>query len=172
MSTEVYDWTSFTKRININAPIEKVYEKWATINGMESWFLRMCAYKKSDTEWYSAFDTVEAGTTFSWYWHGWSDDVVEKGKIIEANGKDFLKFTFGQEGAENMICTIRIYIEENETICEILQENTPVDEKGKTHYHIGCSIGWTFYLANLKSILEGGIDLRNKNIEIKKVINS
>jgi hypothetical protein len=32
--------------------------------------------------------------------------------------------------------------------------------------------GWVFYLANLKSFPEGGIDLRNKNEKLKSVINS
>lgn len=37
---------------------------------------------------------------------------------------------------------------------------------------VGCGEGWVFYLANLKSILEGGIDLRNKNDAIRNVLNS
>lgn len=30
----------------------------------------------------------------------------------------------------------------------------------------------TFYLANLKSVLEGGLDLRNKNVNIPNVISA
>jgi hypothetical protein len=37
---------------------------------------------------------------------------------------------------------------------------------------VGCGEGWTFYLTNLKSILEGGVDLRNKEMKLKNVINS
>jgi hypothetical protein len=40
------------------------------------------------------------------------------------------------------------------------------------YFFIECGLGWTFYLANLKSILEGGLDLRNKNPEIQKMINA
>jgi hypothetical protein len=40
------------------------------------------------------------------------------------------------------------------------------------NYHLGCKTGWTFYLANLKSLMEGGIDLRNKNEKIQRVINA
>ena len=107
-----------------------------------------------------------------WRWHGWPDEVKEEGTILEANGMDRLKFTFGQVGAEHMVCTVKIYAEDEETICEISQENIPEDEKGKTYYHIGCLTGWSFYLTNLKSILEGGIDLRNKNERLKNMINS
>ncbi len=167
-----YNWSSFTKRININnTTIEKVYKMWATIDGMEQWFLRMCAYKKTETEWYSAFENVETGAKYSWYWHGWPDDVTEKGEIIEANNIDTIKFNFGQKGAETMQCTIKIYTESETIICEITQNNIPTDENGKTHFHIGTLTGWTFYLTNLKSILEGGIDLRNKNDQLKNLLN-
>jgi hypothetical protein len=40
------------------------------------------------------------------------------------------------------------------------------------NYHVGCKAGWTFYLANLKSILEGGIDMRNKKTRLKEMLNS
>jgi hypothetical protein len=32
--------------------------------------------------------------------------------------------------------------------------------------------GWTFYLANLKSVLEGGLDLRNKNARLQRLVNA
>ena len=58
------------------------------------------------------------------------------------------------------------------TIVELTQDNIPPDDNPATNLHIGCGEGWTFYLANLKSYLEGGIDLRNKNEKIQGVINS
>lgn len=166
-----YNWSSFTKRVNIKSSIEEVYQLWATKSGMEKWFLRDCRYKHNEAA-LNENEFVKPDDTFEWYWHGWGDDTVEKGKIIFANNLDTLSFTFGQAGAENMICHIKIYQEQNETICELIQENIPEDEKGKTYYHIGCITGWVFYLANMKSILEGGIDLRNKNLLLKNVLNS
>jgi hypothetical protein len=53
-----------------------------------------------------------------------------------------------------------------------LQDEIPVNETAMHNWHLGCKTGWTFYLANLKSIYEGGIDLRNKNINLHEVINS
>jgi uncharacterized protein YndB with AHSA1/START domain len=167
-----FNWSSFTKRININAPIPAIYAAWATREGMESWFLRNCLYKNGQGTLLDGGTLAAAGDSFVWHWHGWPDEVDEKGAIIAANGTDSLAFTFGQVGAENMVCTIRIYPEGRETICELVQENIPVDERGKSHYHIGCNTGWTFYMANLKSILEGGLDLRNKNVDLKQVLNA
>ncbi len=101
-------------------------------------------------------------------WHGWSDDTVERGTILQANGKDSLQFSFGKAGNVSVI----IKKEQEEMVVQLVQDEIPVDEEGQVYYHIGCTKGWLFYLTNLKSILEGGIDLRNKNVELKDVINS
>lgn len=167
-----YNWSIFTVRININAPIISIYEMWATTAGMEKWFLRQCEIKNNNGMVKASNDLIEKGDRFLWRWHGWPDDVEERGEILQANGTDQLGFTFGQHDAEGMTCMVKIYTEEAENICEIIQENIPETEKGKSYYHIGCLSGWSFYLTNLKSILEGGIDLRNKNDRLKKMINS
>ena len=117
---------------------------------------------------YSNNEFVKKGDNYSWWWHGYSDDVVEHGKILEANGKDLFKFKFG--GAGN--CTIKIYEEEGEHIVELLQDVIPTDEKSKQNWHIGCKTGWTFYMANMKSMLEANVDLRNKNEKIQNVITT
>ena len=87
---------------------------------------------------------------------------------METNGKDLFKFKFGAAGN----CTVKIYEEEGEKIVELIQDQIPTDEKGKQNWHIGCKTGWTFYMANMKSMLEGGIDLRNKNEKIQNVITA
>ena len=94
--------------------------------------------------------------------------MTEEGTILDCNGKDFLKFSFGKAGN----CSITIKEEMGETIVELLQDNIPTDEHGMQYWHLGCKTGWTFYLANLKSILEGGKDLRNKNALLQNVLNA
>ena len=44
--TASYDWSRFVVRININAPVQKLYDAWATRAGMEYYFLRVSEYKK------------------------------------------------------------------------------------------------------------------------------
>ena len=63
-------------------------------------------------------------------------------------------------------------LDEGETIVELTQFNIELDDRSKSIFHVGCMQGWTFYLANLKSIMEGGIDLRNKNEKLKRMMNS
>lgn len=67
---------------------------------------------------------------------------------------------------------VTIKEEGEECRVSLKQYYIPTDEAGKTNFHIGCMEGLVFYLANLKSKQEGGIDLRNKNPGIKKVISS
>jgi uncharacterized protein YndB with AHSA1/START domain len=163
-----FNWSRFTVRIAVKASPKDLYKAWATKKGIELWFLRLSEYKKKDGILRTANEYVEAGDTYRWLWHGWPDDMVETGSILDCNGKDQIKFKFGIAGD----CIVNIKAEAGENIVELIQENIPSDEAGKRNYHLGCKTGWTFYLANLKSLLEGGIDLRNRNENIKQVINS
>jgi len=165
---KTYDWSSFTQRININVPVEKLYKAFATRAGMESWFLRMCKYKNADGQHLKADEYINQGDSYKWLWYGWPDSTEETGDFLSANNKDELSFVFGKAG----IVTIKIYTVAAETIVELRQDNIPADEASKFNFHVGCSMGWVFYLANLKSIMEGGIDLRNKNIDLKNVLNA
>jgi uncharacterized protein YndB with AHSA1/START domain len=164
----IFDWKTFITRVPVNAPIEKLYWCWATREGIEYWFLRLGEYKKPDGALRAANEFVEKGDTYCWRWHGWPDEITEEGTIIDCNGNDFIKFSFGKAGN----CAVTIKQEEGQTIVELMQDNIPDDEQGRHYWHLGCKTGWTFYLANLKSLLEGGIDLRNKNEKLKNVINS
>lgn len=164
-----YDWSRFSVRINIrNTPPQQLYRAWATRTGIEYWFLRMSEYKKADGTVRADEEYVQTGDHYRWRWHGYSDEVTETDEILDCNGVDFFKFRFGKAG----VCSVRIYEEQHEMIVELIQEHIPTDEKGKELWHVGCKTGWTFYLANMKSMFEGGIDLRNKNEQLQSMLNS
>jgi uncharacterized protein YndB with AHSA1/START domain len=163
-----FNWETFTVRVPVNAPVEKLYWCWATREGMEYWFLRLSGYKKPDGTMRSNGEAAQKGDTYKWLWHGWPDETVEEGTIIDCNGKDFFKFSFGKAGN----CAVTIKQDSGQNIVELVQDEIPDDEQGRQYYQLGCKTGWTFYLANLKSLLEGGIDLRNRDESLKNVINS
>jgi hypothetical protein len=52
------------------------------------------------------------------------------------------------------------------SIVELTQENIPIENDPAKNLFVHCQTGWTFYMANLKSVIEGGIDLRNKRLEL------
>lgn len=163
-----FDWKMFTVRVPVAASIEKLYWCWATREGIEYWFLRMSDYKKPDGTQRGNDEYAQKGDIYSWRWYGWSDEVTEHGEILECNGKDFFKFSFGNAGN----CAVTIKTENGKTLVELVQDEIPDDEHGRQYYQLGCKTGWTFYLANLKSLLEGGIDLRNRDERLKNVVNS
>jgi Activator of Hsp90 ATPase homolog 1-like protein len=161
------NWSTFTVRMDVNAPIEQLYAAWATRAGVESWFLRLSEYKSANGSLRADDEPVQTGDIYKWMWHGWPDDTVEHGSILECNGKDFFKFSFGKAG----ICSVRIYKEHDETLVELMQENIPEGDDGKYNWHVGCKTGWTYYLTNLKSVYQAGTDLRNKKEGVGKLLN-
>jgi hypothetical protein len=163
-----YDWGRFVVRIPIHASRERLYDAWSTRKGIEHWFLRMSEYKSAEGVLRKDDEPVQVGDTYAWRWHGWADEVEEHGQILACNGKDFFKFSFGDAGN----CTVQIKEENEQTILELTQSEIPTDEHGMQYWHVGCKTGWTFHLTNMKSIYEGGADLRNKDESVKNVINS
>lgn len=161
-------WDKFVVRINVSASLEKLYQAWAVRSSIESWFLRESTYVGADGKDIGEDTFAQPGDSYTWRWFGYPDDVVEYGEIIEANGKDRFGFSFGKAG----ICYVRMYTEAGENIVELVQDSIPTDETGKFSFHVGCKTGWTFYLANMKSIYEGGIDLRNKSEALQQMLNA
>ena len=162
-----YDWSRFVKRISIDADAQAIYDSWATQRGLERWFLSKAEFK-SDAVWMLGPSTpVKKGDTYSWNWYGYAD-YKGTGEILETNGKDFLEFTF----TGGCIVSVSVKEEAGETICELTQTMPQEADEDKQYYYIECGKGWAFYMANLKSILEGGVDLRNKNNDLQEMINA
>ena len=67
---------------------------------------------------------------------------------------------------------IKLETSHEEVLVILTQLDIPTDDKSKKHVRLGCYEGWSFYMVNLKSIYEGGIDLRNMHDALKGVINS
>jgi uncharacterized protein YndB with AHSA1/START domain len=155
-------WTSFKVTGDYNIDIRSLYEAWATTEGIEKWFLRKANFYTVPLRLREPEEFILKEDTYEWYWYGYDDSVSEKGQILEANGTDFIKFTFS--GGSTV--SISIYSRNGVSIIELLQENIPLENDPSQNLFVQCQIGWTFYLANLKSVLEGGVDLRNKKPEV------
>ena len=163
-----YNWKIFTKRVTINRSKEMIYRAWVTQAGLENWFLRFAEFTKPDGRTRDRNEQIQQGDKYKWLWWGHDDTVAEEKEILETNGIDMVRFSF----SGGCVVTITVKEEAGENICELVQQ-MPMDDEGEQQYFfIECGKGWTFYMTNLKSILEGGIDLRNKNAIIQNVINA
>lgn len=161
---ETIDWSSFTKRISIRVTQEKIFKHFIFQELLEKWFLSSAEFYNFAGEIRSRDSIIQSGDTYRWRWYG-SDNLAE-GKIIE-NKEGYLKFTF-------LDCMVEVGIkrEEDENILVLTQSEIPLDEQARLNYYVGCTRGCNFYMTNLKSILEGGKDLRNRNSDLSNVINT
>jgi uncharacterized protein YndB with AHSA1/START domain len=158
-----HDWTKFTLTADFNTDARSIYKAWATPAGLESWFLRKAAFYTITGRLREPDEFILKEDTYEWLWHGFDDSALQKGQILEVNSIDFLKFTF----TDDTVVSINIRSASGLTILELTQENIKEDPDPNRNLFVQCQTGWTFYLANLKSIMEGGIDLRNKRFDVR-----
>lgn len=161
-----FDWTQFTRKMHVDAPIQKIYDAWAKPEEIERWFLKKACYFDADEIQLSKNKTFSEGLRYEWDWYLY--DITEKGKILFANQKDHIQFTF----AGNCIVDVTLKEFENGTIVTLNHKDIPIDDESKYNIRLGCDGGWSFFLVNLKSVYEGGLDLRNKNPNLKPMLNN
>ncbi len=161
-----FNWTQFSKRIFINSNIAVVYDAWTKSEELEKWFLSKARFSSHSLGDIPFSQTIPAECNYEWHWFAQSHS--EKGVVLDANGKDFLSFTF----AGNCKVSIQLKQVKNQTQVVLTQEEIPEDDASKENIRLGCAFGWTFYLLNLNSVLEGGLDLRNKDTELVGVVNN
>jgi uncharacterized protein YndB with AHSA1/START domain len=156
------DWTSFTLKIGVKTSIGSLYKAWTVSEEVEKWFLESCVFLDENGQ---AAPQAASGNTYDWKW--FLDEDHESGKILEANGRDFFQFTFAGQ------CLVDINLEQvgESVMVKLRQHNIPTDENSKFDIRIGCTKGWTFFLTNLKSIYENGLDLRNQKPELEGLNN-
>lgn len=165
MKDNIHDWSKFSIRIPINSSTDRIYNAMIKQEEIEKWFLSRAEFTMPDNTKRDSDSPIQEGDHYEWNWHG--SDFLALGEVLEVNGSNKIKFTF-------LTCptTIEIKSEDGENVVELTQEGIPDNEESKVDLHLGCTSGWTFYLANLKSYLEGGIDLRNRNKKLINVINT
>jgi uncharacterized protein YndB with AHSA1/START domain len=140
MPKKKFDWTQFTQRVAVAAPVEKVFQMWTEPAQLRSWFL---ADAKID---------LKKGGDYEWKWLA---GVKEKGKVLSVKKPSKLSFTFA-----GSVCDITFKKDKRGAMVILHQHGIPETERGKYDVYLNCSCGWTFYLTNLKTFLEYGIDLR------------
>ena len=162
------DWTQFTQKVYVQASVKEVYDMWTVPAQLERWFLRNASFADQFGRLRGIKESVEAGDTYRWMWHGHPDTTAEQGIVTVANGTDTFEFVFGKAG------TVKVVLKPNGELTEIMltQSGIPDDDVNRMNYYVGCSTGWTFYFANIKALLEYGVDLRNKDMDLKNVINA
>ncbi|NMH27825.1 SRPBCC family protein [Flavobacterium silvaticum] len=160
-----FDWTRFTLKIAIDVPVKTLFAAWTQSTEVEKWFLEKCLFS-NDGKVLESTENVVSGSDYEWKWFVYPE--IEKGKILAADEPDIVSFTF----AGDCIVEVKFHREHGQTIVELTQSNIPADDVSKKNIRLGCHDGWSFYLFNLKSVYEGGIDLRNKDERFGLLLNN
>lgn len=163
---ENFDWTSFTVKIAVKTDMSVIYKAWTQAEEIEKWFLKGAKYISTENAERDRNSFIQAGDQYEWSWFLF--DGVGNGRITAANGKDHLQFTFAGE------CPVDVNLKQDgeNVIVELRQSEIPTDDASKRGIRLGCEKGWSFFLFNLKSIYEGGIDLRNQDENLKGMLNN
>ena len=140
MPKKKYNWKEFTLKVAVAASPAKVFKMWTNPKEICKWFLAT-----------AKIDAKKSGM-YEWSWLGGGR---EKGKILSVREPSGFSFTFA--GSK---CDIKIKKDKRGALVILRQYGIKTDEQNKVWTHLSCSLGWSFYLANLKAFLEHGIDLR------------
>lgn len=160
MKPEPGRWDQFTLRIFVDAAPEVVMEHWLRPGLVETWFVPTCEYGSRDSG-----DRCEAGDRYRWQW---ADGTEERSTVREVAFPQRFRFGWMADLDE---CTVTISIHEGRTLVELVQVNREPNEADRMQVWMDCKEGWSFYLVNLKSVLEGGIDLRDLAPKVRNLVN-
>ena len=157
----------FTRRVYVNSDVDTMFRAWTTPNGIEKWFLSEAVFYTPDGKRKERDEPAEKGDTYEWKWFGF--DYTGKGEVVETNGKDHFEFTFWNGGG---LITIDVVERNGKILVELNQEEERIKTEDGTKAYSGTYAAWTYHFANLKSVFEGGLDLREKEPDIADLVNS
>ena len=143
-----------------------LYDAWTKADELERWFLSKARFFDEANQPVPMNKNFEAAMRYEFSWFLYP--TTEGGRITKANGKDHLQFTFAGD------CLVDVHLSEQYgyTVVELSQTNIPIDDDSKQNIRLGCSSGWSFYFVNLKSVYEGGLDLRSKDESLRPMVNN
>lgn len=156
------NFDSFQLAVYVNAPSSSLYNSWATTGLLEEWFLKKATFIEPVDIERHADERCQVGDT---YWWEWFDGTTEVGQILQVTD-DLMSFTFG----EGVVVSVE-FEGGDRSLVVLTQTHTMPSEIHKQKTYASCLQGWTFYLTNLKSFLEGGTDLRERDPDRSFLVN-
>jgi uncharacterized protein YndB with AHSA1/START domain len=157
-------WRSFVQRIDVDASLERTFAAWATAEGLMGWMVMEASILDPDGNERGPGVAANAGDRFR---NGWHTGLVGEGVILEVESPRLIRFTM-QEGVE--VEATMEPLDDGSVMVTMTQTHDLSDEMNLT-LTLAFKEGWAFYLANLKSVLEGGKDLRNFVHDIEHRLN-
>ena len=164
MTEDNFNKKEFSHGILLKADREKVFEYISTGSGLSKWFIGSADYFYNDKSIRLGNEIAKRGDSYLWKWL--KKDLELKGFITESDGSSEFGFTFGA----SFFVKIKISESAGRTklvLRQCYQESAAENEFG----FINCCVCWVFFLTNLKSVIEHGIDLRETEAESEMLVN-
>ncbi len=164
MTEENFNKKKFSHGILLKASQDKVFEYVSTGSGLSKWFIGSADYFYNDKSIRLGEDHARKGDSFLWKWL--NKDLELKGIITDSDGKSEFGFTFGPS------FFVKIKLTESGERTKLVLTQSYQDSSSENEFgFINCCVCWVFFLTNLKSVAEHGIDLRETEADIEMLVN-
>lgn len=164
MNENNFNWDRFTHSIFINAEPEKIFEYLATPSGITKWFIGESKYYYKNLHIRLGNEIVKKGDSFLWKWL--NKDLELKGMVTESSEDNSFEFTF----SPLYLVTLKLSKSGERTKLSLTQQYQESAAKDEFNY-LNCCVCWVFFLTNLKSVIENGIDLRERKENDEMLVN-
>jgi len=148
------DWAQFDLHVAVDAKPERILEVWSTVDGLESFFVEMMRISRPDGVERATNEPAEPGDKFVWRWQ---NGRCVMGRYLEPQADNEVRFTFG----ESKIC-ISVKPYQDGSLLRLKQYDIPETEEARMYIHANCRGAWVYFLTVLKTLLEKGVDGRDK----------
>mgnify|MGYP001206816092 CR=1 FL=1 len=101
MNQKCFDWTQFTISFYYDVDIQTLYKKWATSDGLESFFIEKAIFKNQDSVIRKRNELIGVTDSYEWIWR---HHYETSGQVLEAKENKRLA---NSVSIERKVCTPR-----------------------------------------------------------------
>lgn len=162
MKPSDFNEQEFRMAILLRTTMQDAWYFISTSEGLCKWFMGKSAYYYAAGEQRRHNTSAETADTFRWEWL--AKDLSLAGSILESSRPELFRFTFGD--AYEVAISLRE--QDNRIRVELRQQRLASTDEFSW---INCCVCWNFFLANLKSVVEHRIDLRETAVSDEMLLN-
>ncbi len=163
MTENNFNLKRFSHGILLDCSIENLCDHITRADGFTKWFIGEAVYDAEGRK-RNAGEYLQSGDKFRWKWR--AKDFEISGEIISVEKKSEIYFSFGG------LHEVKITLEKRDRRSYMrLEQYYKPGAVPNDFVHISCAVCWVFFMTNLKSVIENGIDLRETESDDEELVN-
>lgn len=148
-----HNWTKFNVYLHIDADPDRVLEGWKCAKGLKNFFIADMQVTDENHIPREDHELLRSGDLYAWQGvHNYSGE----GKILKSDTTEF-SFTFGT----SYIVNVTVEPQSKGTLLNLEQSDMTDTPEERVNGTLNCRSCWIYFMINLKSYLEHGVDLRD-----------